>query len=76
MCACSVVSELLQPCGLWPARLLCAWDSPGKHNWSELPFPTPGGHPNPVTEPKSFSSPELAGGFFTSNATREANFMY
>ena len=26
----SVVSHSVQPCGLWPARLLCPWDSPGK----------------------------------------------
>ena len=23
--------QLLRPHGLWPARLLCPWDSPGKH---------------------------------------------
>ena len=27
----SVVSDSLQPCGLWPARLFCPWDSPGKN---------------------------------------------
>ena len=27
---CSVVSDSLWPRGLWPARLLCPWDSPGK----------------------------------------------
>ena len=26
----SVLSNSLQPHGLWPARLLCPWDSPGK----------------------------------------------
>ena len=28
---CSVVSNSLQPHRLWPARLLCPWDSPGKN---------------------------------------------
>ena len=28
---CSVVSDSLKPGGLWPARLLCPWDSPGKN---------------------------------------------
>ena len=28
---CSVVSHPLQPHGLWPARLLCPWDSSGKN---------------------------------------------
>ena len=55
---CPGVSELLQPCGLWA-------DSRGKNSWSELPFPAPAGHPNPVIEPKSFASPTLAGRFFT-----------
>ena len=27
----SVLSDPLQPHGLWPARLLCPWDSPGKN---------------------------------------------
>ena len=26
---CSVMSSSLRPHGLWPARLLCPWDSPG-----------------------------------------------
>ena len=26
--ACSLT---LQPCGLWPAKLFCPWDSPGKN---------------------------------------------
>ena len=30
-CACSVESDSLQPYGLWPARLLCPWDFPGKN---------------------------------------------
>ena len=29
--SCSVVSDSLQPHGLWPARLLCPWDFPGKN---------------------------------------------
>ena len=33
--------------------------------WSGLPFPTPGGLPNPGIEPASLVSPILAGGFFT-----------
>ena len=27
----SVVSDSLQPHGLWPSRLFCPWDSPGKN---------------------------------------------
>ena len=28
---CSVMSDYLWPHGLWPTRLLCPWDSPGKN---------------------------------------------
>ena len=30
-CACSVMSDFLWSYGLWPSRLLCPWDSPGKN---------------------------------------------
>ena len=28
-----VMSDFLQPHGLWPTRLLCPWDSPGRNTW-------------------------------------------
>ena len=34
--------------------------------WSGLPFPSPGGLPDPGIEPTSLKSPALASGFFTS----------
>ena len=37
--------------------------------WSGVPFPIPGGLPDPGIEP---AFPALAGGFFTTSATREA----
>ena len=39
---------------------------------SGLPFPSPGGLPNPGTEPTSLMFPALGGGFFTNSATWEA----
>ena len=48
---CSVVSDSLRPHGLWPARLLCPWDSPGKntgvdcHSMLQRIFPTQGSNP-------------------------------
>ena len=42
--------------------------------WSGLPFPTPGDLPDPGIELKTFKSPVLVGGFFTTSATREALF--
>ena len=44
----SVVSNSLWPHGLWPTRLLCPWNSPGKnigvgcHSLFQGIFPTPG----------------------------------
>ena len=40
--------------------------------WSGLPCPPPGDLPDPGIKPESFTSPALAGGFFTISATREA----
>ena len=40
--------------------------------WSGLPSPPPGDLPDPGIEPSSLKSPALAGGFFTTGATREA----
>ena len=40
--------------------------------WSGLLCPPPGDLPNPVIEPASLTSPALAGGFFTTNATWQA----
>ena len=37
-----------------------------------VPFPPPGDLPDPGTEPVSLMSPALAGGFFTTGATWEA----
>ena len=41
-------------------------------DWSGLPCPPPGDHPNPGIEPMSLRSPALADGFFNTRATREA----
>ena len=40
--------------------------------WSGLPYPPPGHLPDPQTEPISLMSPTLAGRFFTTSATWEA----
>ena len=37
-----------------------------------MPFPLPGGLPDPGIEPVSLGSPALARGFFTTGATWEA----
>ena len=40
--------------------------------WSGLPCPPPEDLPNPGIKPTSLMSPALAGGFFTTSATWEA----
>ena len=40
--------------------------------WNGLPCPPPGDPPNPGTEPMSLVSPALAGVFFATSATWEA----
>ena len=63
-----VVSDSLQPHGLYPTRLPCPWGFSRQEYWSELPCPPPGDLPNPGMEPASSA---LAGGF-TISATWEA----
>ena len=53
--------NLLWPHGLWPARLLCPWNFPGKC-WT---FPFPGDLPHPVIESES---PSLQGDSLLSEA--------
>ena len=49
--SCSVVSNSVRPYGLWPARLLCPWNFPGKntgvscHFLLQGIFPTQGSNP-------------------------------
>ena len=38
MLRCSVVSDSLGPHGLYPTRLLCPWDSPGKNTGVDCHF--------------------------------------
>ena len=44
--------------------------------WSGLPCPPPADLPDPGIEPASITSPELAGEFFTTSATWEAQQIY
>ena len=49
----SVISDSLQPHGLWPTRLLCPWGFSRQEHSSGLPCPSPGDLPKPGTEPGS-----------------------
>ena len=47
-----ILSNSLQTCGLWPARLLCQGVLWQKY-WSGLPFSSPGDLPNTEIKPES-----------------------
>ena len=47
----SVVSDSLQPYGLYPARLLCPWDFSRQEYWSGLLCPPPGDLPTQGLNP-------------------------
>ena len=49
MCACSVVSDCLQPHGARQAPLSMEFSR--KEYWSKLPFPSPGDLPDPGINP-------------------------
>ena len=59
----SLVSDSLQPHALWPARLLCPWNSPDKNPGAECHFFLQGIFP---TQGSNLSL------LFTTSATREA----
>ena len=63
MLSCSVMSNSLRPCGLWPARIPVHGIFQARQ--SGLPFAPPGDLPNPGLESESLGAPALAGGFFT-----------
>ena len=65
----SVVSDSLQPYGLWLARLLCPWDSPGKN--TGLGCSPPRDLLDSWCESESLKSPALAGRLFTAIAIWE-----
>ena len=48
---------------------------PRQGYWSGLPFPSPGDLSDPGLEPRSPVSPVLAGGFFLTSATWEAQIV-
>ena len=62
----------LQHCGLYPAKILCPWQSRGKNTGVGCHVLLQGSLPNPGIELASLKSLALAGGFFTTGATWKA----
>ena len=52
----SVVSDSLRPCGLYPAKLLCPWDSPGNNTGVSCHTLLQGIFPNQGWNPVSYVS--------------------
>ena len=73
-----VHAELFQSCPTLcnPIYLACqaslSMGFPRQEYWSRVPFPPPGDLPLPGIKPASLTSPALAGRFFTTSATWEA----
>ena len=65
------MSYSLRPYGLWSARLLCPWDSPGKNTGVGC-HAFLGDLRDPGTEPTFLISPALADRVFTTTVTWEA----
>ena len=73
LCLCSVVSDSLQPHGLWKPGSFVHGTFQQEY-WSGLPFPSPGDLPEPEIKsesPVTPVTPVLAGGFFTSVPPRK-----
>ena len=70
--SCSVMSDSLPPPCTVALQTPLSMEFSRQEYWSRLPFPTPGNLPNPGIKPLSLASPALAGRFFTTSATWEA----
>ena len=62
----------LRPYELFPSRLLCPWDSPGKNTGVGCRPLLQGSLPHPGIKSMPLTSPALTGGFFTTVTTWEA----
>ena len=62
---CVCAHAQLWPQGLWPTKLLCPSESPGKNTRVRLPFPLPRDLPDPGIKPRSPESLALASRFST-----------
>ena len=75
---CVLWGKLLQLCLLFVTPWTIGHQAPlsmgfsRQEYWSGLPCPSPGDLPDPGIEPTSLVSPALAGGFFITSATWEA----
>ena len=76
MCVLSCFSRVQLFANLWTVALQAplSMGFSRQEYWSGLPCPPPGDLPDPGVEVVTLMSPPLAGGFFTTSATREAPY--
>ena len=76
VCVCAVLSySIMSDSFVTPWTVACqaplSMGFPRQEYWSGLPFPSPGGLPDPGIKPTSPLSPVLAGGFLTTEPPGE-----
>ena len=70
------MSNYLQCYGLYPTKLLCPWDYPGKNTGVGCHALLQGIFLTQGLNPRLLHSPELAGRFFITSTTWEALILY
>ena len=75
LCMYSVMSYSVTP---WTVahKAILLMEFSRREYWSGLPFPPPGGLPDPGIKPASLEPPELAGGFFTTKLSGKPLTLY
>ena len=69
VCVCARVSSIAQSCPtLCDTIVLLSMEFSRQEYWSGLPFPSPGGLPDPGMESASPAFPILEGGFFSTDS--------
>jgi len=66
------MSDFVRSYVLEPTRLLCPWDPPGKNTGVGCYASSRVSSPHPGTKPMYLTTPALAGGFFMTRTTWEA----
>ena len=72
---CSVISDSLRPHELWPTKLLCLCNFPGKNTGVGCYFLLQGIFLKQGSKPLLLASPELVGRFFATPPGKSFNFL-
>ena len=72
---CSVIQSCLTLCDSVTHQAHLSMEFSWQWYWSGLPLPPPGDHPNLGIKPTSPASPELSGGFFTTEPSGKSTHI-